>query len=108
MKKIISIVIITFLLTSSIALAKNCLFAYKNMGTVNGQALQLTIGEVVDGQCINLNIDSTLVYGDYDCIKLITYNKNDALVVVPGTSKNGKCSSDLTVILIQKSTSGPK
>jgi len=107
MKKVLAIVVITLLLSSGIAHAKNCLFAYKNVNTVTGPALQLTIGDVIDGQCINLNIDPTLVYGSYDCIKLITYNKNDTLVVVPGINKNGKCSSDLTVILIEKNM-GPK
>jgi hypothetical protein len=102
MKKVLAIVAIAILLSSGIANAKNCLFAYKNINTANGPALQLTIGEVTDGQCINLNIEPTLVQGSYDCIKLITYNKNDTLVVVPGISKNGKCSSDLTVILIDK------
>jgi hypothetical protein len=102
MKKVLAIVAIALLLSSGIANAKNCLFAYKNINTATGPAFQLTIGDVIDGQCVNLNIDPTLVYGGYDCIKLITYNKNDTLVVVPGISKNGKCSSDLTVILIEK------
>jgi hypothetical protein len=102
MNKIVSLTLGILLLFVGIANAKNCLFAYKNINTSNGPALQLTIGEITDGQCINLNIEPTLVQGSYDCIKLITYNKNDTLVVVPGISKNGKCSSDLTVILIDK------
>lgn len=101
MKKIV-LVVVSFLLFAGIASAKNCLISYKNVNRSSGPSLELKIGEEQNGQCTPINVEPTFVYGGYDCIKTIAYNKNDTMIVIPGININGKCTSDSTVVLVDK------